>query len=585
MRCDSPPDSVDDRRSSVRYSSPTLLRNVSRLTISACSLSAIAASRGGSVECPEEIQRLAHGHRPDAVDRESLDLHVTRLAPQARSAAVRTDLVGAIAAQEHADVHLVLLALEQREEATDAFVAAVAVHHERALGVGQLLPRHVEPHLAVAPVPLQVGLVPAVLRLGPRVDRALRERLAGIGHHEPEVEFHDVAEAVARRARPKRVVEREQPRLRHLVRDAAGPALEALGEHVTDGRLRDRGTARRFGEWLEREGGAAAFLIRDLQRVGQARQHVGAHLDAVDDDVERGASLERGRSGRRSSCCSWPSSSTRVKPRRRRRLERGLERQARVLPRGAARTPAGLVVVLARGVLVGPGDVHADDRHLEPEQEPRPLAERRQALRHHLGRLADHLAPAVAAVRAADPGEEQPQVVVNLGRGADRAPRVADAVLLPDGDRRRDPVDAVDVGPLHPLEELAGVGRQRLDVAPLPFGVDRVEGERGLARAGDAGDDDQLARRQGDVHLLQVVRAGALDHDVADRRGRRGRHQSLSIAAGNRESGTGSRESGAGCRESREPAAGSPVAEPAVSQPARISSVPAGRLRRRVTLC
>ena len=51
----------------------------------------------------------------------------------------------------------------------------------------------------------------------------------------------------------------------------------------------------------------------------------------------------------------------------------------------------------------------------------------------------------------------------------------------------------VDVGLLHPLEELARVRRQRLDVAALPFGVDRVEGERRLARAADAGHDDERA--------------------------------------------------------------------------------------------
>ena len=44
MRCASPPDSVDDRRSSVRYSSPTSLRNDSRRLISFRILSAIAVS-------------------------------------------------------------------------------------------------------------------------------------------------------------------------------------------------------------------------------------------------------------------------------------------------------------------------------------------------------------------------------------------------------------------------------------------------------------------------------------------------------------------------------------------------------------
>ena len=75
----------------------------------------------------------------------------------------------------------------------------------------------------------------------------------------------------------------------------------------------------------------------------------------------------------------------------------------------------------------------------------------------------------------------------------------------------RDAVDAIDVRLLHPLEELPGVGRQRLDVAPLPFGVNRVEGERRLSRSADAGDDDQLAERQRQVDVLEVVRARAVE--------------------------------------------------------------------------
>ena len=61
----------------------------------------------------------------------------------------------------------------------------------------------------------------------------------------------------------------------------------------------------------------------------------------------------------------------------------------------------------------------------------------------------------------------------------------AGAALL-DGDGRREAVDVVDVGLLHLPQELPGVGGERLDVAPLPLGVEGVEGEGRLARAGDA---------------------------------------------------------------------------------------------------
>src|SRR5581483_8860426 len=66
---------------------------------------------------------------------------------------------------------------------------------------------------------------------------------------------------------------------------------------------------------------------------------------------------------------------------------------------------------------------------------------------------------------------------------------------------------------LHHRQELPRVGRQRLDVAPLPFGVEGVEGQAGLARAGQAGDDDQLVARQVQRDVFEVVRARTADMD------------------------------------------------------------------------
>ena len=120
---------------------------------------------------------------------------------------------------------------------------------------------------------------------------------------------------------------------------------------------------------------------------------------------------------------------------------------------------------------------------------------------------------AVRAVRHADVGEQQPEVVVDFGDGADRRARVRAGRLLLDGDGRRQAVDQVDVRLLHLLEELPGVGRQRLDVAPLAFGVDRVEGQRRLARPGQPGDDHQPVARDVDVDVLEVVDARAADRN------------------------------------------------------------------------
>src|SRR5215204_2086508 len=115
--------------------------------------------------------------------------------------------------------------------------------------------------------------------------------------------------------------------------------------------------------------------------------------------------------------------------------------------------------------------------------------------------------------RTTGPRVEQAQVVVDLGDGADRRARVARGRLLVDRDRRREAVDRVDVGLLHHLEELARVGGEALDVPPLTFGVDRVEGQGRLSGAAEAGDADQLVPRQPDGDVLEVVLPRAVNYE------------------------------------------------------------------------
>src|SRR6185503_7252448 len=99
---------------------------------------------------------------------------------------------------------------------------------------------------------------------------------------------------------------------------------------------------------------------------------------------------------------------------------------------------------------------------------------------------------------------EQPQVIVDLRRGADGRARIPDAVLLADRDRRADAFDTVDVRLFYPL-----------DVPPLTLGVDRVERERRFARTADARHDDERARRERHVDVLEVMRAGAANGDLS----------------------------------------------------------------------
>src|SRR5262249_55529763 len=123
------------------------------------------------------------------------------------------------------------------------------------------------------------------------------------------------------------------------------------------------------------------------------------------------------------------------------------------------------------------------------------------------------------AVRAPDARVEQPEVVVDLGDRADGRARVARGRLLVDRDRRREPVDRVDVRLLHHLEELGGVGGEGLDVGALALGVDRVEGKARLAGPGEAGDADQRVPGQPDGDVLEVVLPRAVNDELVGRHG------------------------------------------------------------------
>ena len=140
---------------------------------------------------------------------------------------------------------------------------------------------------------------------------------------------------------------------------------------------------------------------------------------------------------------------------------------------------------------------------------------------HGIGYLLDCLAfdgtAALVTVGAAHPGEQQPQVVVDLGHRAHRGARVVGHALLVDGDGGGQALDVIDVRLVHAAQELPRVGREGLDVAALALGVDGVEREGALARAGHAGHDDQLVARNGDAYVLEVMFASAANDYVLKR--------------------------------------------------------------------
>ena len=123
--------------------------------------------------------------------------------------------------------------------------------------------------------------------------------------------------------------------------------------------------------------------------------------------------------------------------------------------------------------------------------------------------VATHRAAAASTVKHRRAREQELQVVVELGHRAHGRAGCAHRIGLIDGDCGRNALDGIDRGAVHPIEELARVGREGLHVAALTLGVQRVEHERGLARPAYARDDDQLVDRDIEVEILEVVLACA----------------------------------------------------------------------------
>ncbi len=90
-------------------------------------------------------------------------------------------------------------------------------------------------------------------------------------------------------------------------------------------------------------------------------------------------------------------------------------------------------------------------------------------------------------------GEEQLEVVVHFGAGAHGAARVAGHHLLFNGDGRADADDPIHIRLFQPPHELPRITAQAFHIAPLAFGIERIEGQTALSTSAQSGDHHQFA--------------------------------------------------------------------------------------------
>ena len=454
----------------------------------------LVAQRRGHRFAP--VESLADRHLDHLPDMQTGDLHRQRLGPQTVTPAGAAGPVVLITFEFLADpgavgfavpaFHVGDHALEAARDLVDTaafivaegdfLVARAAQKHLLDL-FGQVFPRLFRVELVMLGDRLDRLDEIGRLALAPGRDGPVFEAEGGIRHHQAFVEEQLHPQTVAGRAGAERCVEGKQARLDLGDREARDRA----GEVFTEGDAFGVALAVFRCRFQNRD--AIGQIQRGAETVGQPRLGAFAHDDPVHHHVDVVAEflVEH------------------------RRVVEVVEFSVHLDPLKP------LLAQFQEFLAVFPFAV-TDDRG--EQIGARPLLHRHHAVDHvlHLLRL-DGLAGG-GRIGRADPREEQAHVIVDLGHGADGRTGVFRRRLLFDGNRGAEARDVIDVRFFHHVEELPRIGAERFHVAALPLGINRVEGEAGFARPGQAGDHDQLIAGDIDIDILEVVLARAAHLDL-----------------------------------------------------------------------
>ena len=432
----------------------------------------------------EEGEEVSDGHRPELGEGFAFDFEAEGFGLEALSPTGVAGGVGAEAGEEDTDVHLVCFRFQPIEEAFHAIPAAGLPEFLQVFGGGCSTISVVDPFAGVfvEVFPWLADVDAAFLAVADKVALALLAAVAlegfdgslsdgerGVGDGFFEIDADDASEAAAFRAGSDRGIEGEQGGRG----GAEGETGFRVGPTCREG-LRDRGF------WIVDRGVAFSEVEGGFEGFEEAGFVGGGNFQAVLDDLDDAGDFG-GRGG--------------------------------VGADGFAVDENAEVALGAQEGEEFPGFRIGGDRNGEGDEDVRAFQGFRGPFGGGFGGVRADLIAGVRIVAGGEAGEEEFQVIVDLGERADGRAGGADVVFLLDGDGRRDALDGIDERLVHAVEELPDVGRERLHVAALPLGIERVEGERGFPRSGRAGDDGEFPERDVEVEAPQVVLAATTEGD------------------------------------------------------------------------
>ena len=133
---------------------------------------------------------------------------------------------------------------------------------------------------------------------------------------------------------------------------------------------------------------------------------------------------------------------------------------------------------------------------------------------HLVNRLLFDLFSTLRAVRHTDPRVEKSEVIVDLRHCSHRRAGIAVRRLLIDRDCRRQSLNLLDIRLFHLPEELPCIGRQRLHIAPLTFGIDCIKCEGRFSRSRQSGQHDKFISRNIHINIFEVVLIRSSDFNI-----------------------------------------------------------------------